>query len=275
MKMTIFILIVSLISVLCLNNAAAITYYYMDNYCNGTLDMSFIDAVRLKLTSRSSYKPNMACSLLITSTRYADKYMLYFKDIDIESNINCNHDWLEVHDGSNIYSPYVSGISGRLCGSYISSAVRRTSGNNMYLYFRSDGSWPWQNRGFDMVITRYHTGFCNNDEYSCDNGRCVSDSLICNGYNPCGDYSDCATEVITGGVIAGIVVGSFCVAVIVVTCLVILRRRRRLNRHYHQPVQAVTTTTNYGTGYNQPVPQQYPSVNYPTGQQYPQSQYPN
>ncbi|XP_060562529.1 uncharacterized protein LOC132722112 [Ruditapes philippinarum] len=157
----------------------------------------------------------------------------------------------------------------------MSSTVRKTSGNNLFLYFKSDSSW--QERGFDMIITQYHTGMCHEDEFSCSNGRCVSSDLVCNGYNPCGDYSDCASE-LAAGVIAGIVVGSF-VFVICVMCLIlcrvrVVRRRRRQYDGLHQPVNVVATTA-YGSDYNQPVPQQYPSMPYPTGQQYPNSQYPN
>ena len=34
-------------------------------------------------------------------------------------------------------------------------------------------------------------GVCRSDEFSCANGRCIDQSLKCNGYNPCGDGSDC------------------------------------------------------------------------------------
>ena len=34
-------------------------------------------------------------------------------------------------------------------------------------------------------------GECRSDEFSCANGRCIDQSLKCNGYNPCGDGSDC------------------------------------------------------------------------------------
>ncbi|XP_053374848.1 astacin-like metalloendopeptidase [Mercenaria mercenaria] len=105
-----FLLLVYLASAFCFCNVGALLTYYMDNYCNGTLDISYLDAVRLKLTHRSAYKSNMNCNLLITSMKSLDRFMLYFKDFDIESNMGCTHDWLEVHDGNSIYSPYVSGM---------------------------------------------------------------------------------------------------------------------------------------------------------------------
>jgi hypothetical protein len=68
-------------------------------------------------------------------------------------------------------------------------------------------------------------GYCFSYEYSCGNGRCISNSLTCNGYNPCGDYSDCAVVLTVGG-IAGIVVGGIFFVVIVIILAVVLRRRR-------------------------------------------------
>lgn len=49
---------------------------------------------------------------------------------------------------------------------------------------------------------------------------------MCNGYNPCGDHSDCAAEIIAGGVIAGIVVGSICFIVVLAAVAIVCRRRR-------------------------------------------------
>ncbi|XP_052802940.1 suppressor of tumorigenicity 14 protein-like [Mya arenaria] len=252
-----------------LGYAFAIQTYYLDQRCGSTLNFPYysLDAVRLKLTSNINYRSNMDC-LMTVNTTSSKKFMLYFKSIAIESSVSCTRDWLEVFDGPNVNSRYVSGLSYRQCGFSISSQVFKTSGNSLTLRFQSDSSFQYS--GFDMVITSYHTGYCYSDEHDCDNGRCISDTLTCNGYNPCGDYSDCP---LAGGVIAGIVVGCFFFCVFATLFLIICRRRRL--RYHREPthVQVVANTTpGYGTpgqGYNQPVPQQYGAVPYPQGQQPP------
>lgn len=68
-------------------------------------------------------------------------------------------------------------------------------------------------------------GYCYSYEYECENGRCIDDSIKCNGFNPCGDGSDCR---LSAGVIVGIVLGSlFCVCVFSAIVFVIVKNRRK------------------------------------------------
>ncbi|WAR03059.1 hypothetical protein MAR_009617, partial [Mya arenaria] len=127
--------------------------------------------------------------------------------------------------------------------------------------------------------------FCDSSEYECSNGRCIDNSITCNGYNPCGDYSDCS---LSAGSITGIVAGclSFAFVVFIVTAIFCRRRRLLLQaRPVVQHNQVATVSTTVGNTYNQPFPQQqygapppYPGIQgpgqypaqYPPTQPYPQ-----
>lgn len=230
-------------------SVSALPKYYMDEQCGGSLDLTDMGSIRLKLTSKHVFQPSMDCTLLITTSKYNEQFMLFFRKFDVEDGpADCQSNWLQVHDGSSMNASYVEGLTGNLCGRSISNAVWVTNGSNLFLYFHS--GTQYQSRGFDMVITQFHTGKCNASEYSCGNGRCICDGLVCNGYNPCGDESDCI-GVLAAAVIIGIVFGSL-ICCIGLTCLTIVccaRRRRRSKRGIYQPV-IVTQTTGYGTGYN-------------------------
>lgn len=70
------------------------------------------------------------------------------------------------------------------------------------------------------------SGNCRSSEHSCNNGRCISDSLTCNGYDPCGDRSDCNNVIVIGAIVGAAAGSTFLVVCLIV--LVICCRRRRL-----------------------------------------------
>lgn len=237
----------------------AITNYYMNKFCYGgsSIDVNTYDQIRLKLTAGTSYGANMRCQLRLTTT-WDSQLMVYFKSMDISYSSGCQTDYLQLYDGSTRSFPLIPG--GKQCGYAAPSGVYKTSGSDLTLYFQS-GSIVEYDTGFDIIVTSFHTGSCYSWEHDCDNGRCIDDSLTCNGYNPCGDYSDCDFVLTVGG-IAGIVIGGIVFTVVVIAVVLICRRRRVLYVQQGAPVATVTTATS-SYGYNQPVPNQYGSQEYP------------
>ncbi|KAK3579797.1 hypothetical protein CHS0354_022106 [Potamilus streckersoni] len=70
----------------------------------------------------------------------------------------------------------------------------------------------------DTIQYIQQTRICDSWEIRCDNGRCIQDEMNYNGYNPCGDHSDCKLPV---GSIVGIVIGSLAGLAIVMTVIVV------------------------------------------------------
>lgn len=180
-------------------NADISTYYLDDELCNQFINMTSynnqdLHSFRLKLSVQHYYPHNLDCLLQIQVQKDSEHIMFYFKWFDIRPETlpeYCNYDWLELHDGNSTESEYVCGIDSKICGISPSrtKSVYLTRGHFLTLYFKSSDEEKYT--GFDMVITRYRYGECRSDEYTCDNGRCIDQSLQCNGFNPCGDGSDC------------------------------------------------------------------------------------
>lgn len=236
--------------------ASAITNFYMNEYCGGSISIGVYDQIRLRFTRTSSSYHNTQCNLLLQTT-YDHRMMLYFNDMSIQdSSVYCTNNYLEIDDGSSRSGPCLTD-SCRQCGYSSPSGVFTSSGSYLTLFFQSQSTYT--DASFEVIITSFHNGICYSYEHSCDNGRCIDKSLTCNGNNPCGDYSDCEINLTIGG-IAGIAVGGVAFIIFIVIIIVICRRRRRSTIIVKQTLP-VAGTTSYG--YNQPVPSQYAPPPYP------------
>ncbi|KAK3581171.1 hypothetical protein CHS0354_024704 [Potamilus streckersoni] len=87
-------------------------------------------------------------------------------------------------------------------------------------------------------------GECETYEYQCDNGRCIDDAINCNGYNPCGDSSDCQ---LSSHEVAGIFVPCALVLVLLIMVLGLLIqrvKRRKKENQSHLTVLRLSSISN-------------------------------
>lgn len=82
-------------------------------------------------------------------------------------------------------------------------------------------------------IVLYVLGSCPENGHVCSNGRCIKKTFACNGYNSCGDGSECDPADMSTSSIVGIVVGcavaiAFAIGIVVVLCWI--KRVRRVSK---------------------------------------------
>ncbi|KAL3856484.1 hypothetical protein ACJMK2_011235 [Sinanodonta woodiana] len=259
-----FTFLTKLIFLLCFSNVevSGLPYFDMTSYCGQAINLSYygIYQGKIELTTLSSY-PRMTCTVTIVASSVQDRIMFYFEDIDMKNSTSCIDDSLQLFDGPNTNFSQISGLNDKICGYSKPGGIYTTTGNTLTLLFTSF-SGSLVDSGFDAIFTAYHLGSCNSNEHDCSNGRCIRSSLICSGYNPCGDYSDCRLSVVA---IAGIVVCCIAIICLLIVFVIFLRRCRRLltgNGPYVAVKEKTSTTvfappTAYGTAkpeWNPPPP---------------------
>ncbi|XP_053355742.1 ST14 transmembrane serine protease matriptase a [Clarias gariepinus] len=90
--------------------------------------------------------------------------------------------------GETCLKDYVQVNNEKLCGELPSSTVRTSTSNQMTVVFYSDESYV--DRGFNATFTAFEPSNPCPDRFLCNNKRCVSPTLRCDGWNDCGDSSD-------------------------------------------------------------------------------------
>ncbi|XP_067652238.1 neuropilin and tolloid-like protein 2 [Haliotis asinina] len=227
---------------LCLTSANGYypSVYYMDQKCSRTV--SFSKDMRLKLTvfPNTHLNYNWLCTTTVQTTTPGDRLLVNIRSLNTRSSIGCTRNSLKIMDGSTI----INGASGD-CG-FAPLTTYTSTTNSLTFKFTTDGSY--QTGQFDILVTSFKNainGVCPSGRFDCDNDRCISNTLTCNGYDDCGDDSDeeygCSTITITTGSIAGIAVGAIVFIIIVVSLSIGARIYRR--RRFLAATQVTTTVT--------------------------------
>ncbi|XP_067672344.1 ovochymase-1-like [Haliotis asinina] len=139
-----------------------------------------------------SYVPHLDCSWVIEAAP-GKVVTMHFNQFEVEFSANCSYDALVLYDGNNT----TSSILGSLCG------IRKphdltSSGSDVLLTFKSDDAVGGV--GFNITyIVHDPTPTCSG--FTCSDGACVSNSVVCDSKSDCSDGSEelvCANSLTCG-----------------------------------------------------------------------------
>lgn len=153
------------------------------------------------------------------------RVVAYFKSFDID----CKRSRMDIYDGKDTVSAKaLTGLNGT-CGS--SNTIYYES-TQKYMTFKFDDRNLSGSR-FTIILTSFHTGKCQGNEFNCTNGFCIHDDLICNGYRNCENDADelacvVALAMITIVIIVVVVFVAAVTTCVLLFCLVCRPRRRRM-----------------------------------------------
>ncbi|KAK3589329.1 hypothetical protein CHS0354_026987 [Potamilus streckersoni] len=215
--------------------------YRMQKLCNNEISMvsEGIDAARLVFSSNGQRD----CTVSVEAGFTTPYIRFHFEKMDIGNDTmdyRCTYAKLRLKDGESTQAPDVNGLPEELCGDDAPDGVYITY--TRFLRIEFDGEYSMaDNASFSIIFNAFDKGICQEGEHECNNDHCIAKELVCNGYNPCGDHSDCR---LSDDAIVGIVLGIFGGLGIIISfiCVYIRVIRPQLNPN-SSSLAAVPTAT--------------------------------
>ncbi|KAL4234071.1 hypothetical protein ACF0H5_005725 [Mactra antiquata] len=210
--------------------------YYMNLICKEKILLNSRRAVIISPWVTNFPPATQQCIMGVEENAYRNyKLVLTFKTMNLymRSSGICDKSRLDVYDGQSIKD--VDRITGNhgLCGTDTEKKFYETTKTNFVILKYITNNLPANvSQYFEAVITPYHYGSCEEDEFRCSNNKCILNDLRCDSYNNCGDDSDetCNTSYsavnssLSTGAIIGIIIGSliFCAMVVAIIVAVVM-----------------------------------------------------
>ncbi|XP_072013216.1 neuropilin-1-like [Amphiura filiformis] len=175
---------------------------------------------------KGSYGQGLNCSLLIVAQQSVQKIYIAVLEMDITNSRSCNGgDSVIIIDGNLTHQ------TSAVCG----VTIKQYSSSSYYtiVSFITDMFPNEEFKGFKLIYSAYYEidkdspdlTDCQEGDFLCDNNRCINKSLVCDGYDHCGDETDenpvdCdpINNLIPGLITLGIAACS-AIAIIAVTCI--------------------------------------------------------
>ncbi|KAL3858919.1 hypothetical protein ACJMK2_009168 [Sinanodonta woodiana] len=229
------ILFMFLCSFFSFEHVRGIKIYNMSELCDKRIELSSERSYAGVLTLASDFPTGSDCEVAIRTSENYPLLIFYFTSI----NIDCVDTLVEViHESGEVEGQIARNFTDDrqiLCGSLAEQGIFTSRGKQVVFHVRGkNGHIP---QSFNVIFSSFHMGGCETYEYQCDNGRCIDDAINCNGYNPCGDSSDCH---LSSHEVAGIFVPCALVLVLLIMVLGLLIQRHRVKRRKKKNLSQLT-----------------------------------
>ncbi|XP_041375148.1 low-density lipoprotein receptor-related protein 3-like [Gigantopelta aegis] len=163
---------------------AAHRTYYMDEHCERKLILTKKNSYGiLKLTKWWRFGPHIQCVMSFRAPSY-HRMLVRINKMDLMRDGYSCTDWVQIYDGNSIDHKE---LSKSLCGKQAPDVSFASTGGEVTIQFVSNsGQDPEE---FEMIFNSFYMAPCVDDDYECDNGRCIARLLQCTQYDHCGDNS--------------------------------------------------------------------------------------
>ncbi|XP_046550343.1 uncharacterized protein LOC124260141 [Haliotis rubra] len=230
-------IIAILFSCIALYNLAGCTYtpptFYFDQECGKTI--TFTKDMLLDFTENTTEADwsAMSCNVVVMTEELSQRLLITPLHLNITTSYPCNETSLNIlnSDAQPLNNPPW------ICGQHLSRPTLNTSGVYSWWEYQKDEGVT-EPGGFKFLVSSFRLakdGFCGHHEYHCSNDNCVSNDVICNSYNDCGDNSDetvaCRPSIFEILIIS---LGGILCLVTVAAVIVVIRRRRRGRSQYKE-----------------------------------------
>ncbi|KAK7504595.1 hypothetical protein BaRGS_00004081, partial [Batillaria attramentaria] len=213
--------------------------YVLTDYCGETI---YVDSAAL-LTINGYWDYSYDCAVTIKATHAETDNQVRLELLSFQAD--CTSNWVDLYNGNTFYRTLQSlnadmlNIAERMCGQRTWSTMYLTDYDTLQVKIFASNDWVTPVTA--TMLATSTSGTYSGDDFICDNDLYVDESLQCDGYNNCGDWSDensdlCGDDDDTDDyspeviVIAGVVVGSFLFILLVIVIVgKRLRRRRQID----------------------------------------------
>ncbi|KAM7300241.1 hypothetical protein ISCGN_020805 [Ixodes scapularis] len=161
--------------------------YVMEDLCDGRprtvqLPSKGPGSAVLVLSHQSArYKSGLTCNIMVNTTSGYRVLVVFEKLLFPGTSKNCT---------DTLLLTAVSESTGPFC-TVPTKSLTSVSNSVSLTWTTGGGDNANTSHGFEAIVTAFREGSrCTSTEFKCNNNRCVSDNLACDGYDNCGDGSD-------------------------------------------------------------------------------------